>query len=89
MTNGKDLLDFRLYKISQPMLIVWGEQDALIPLSAGETIHKSVSQSVLNVIEGCGHMAPAECSRPVIESTVDFLKAEPPMRGGEKTFPAH
>jgi len=89
MTNGKDLLDFRLYKISQPMLIVWGEQDALIPLSAGETIHKSVSQSVLNVIEGCGHMAPAECSRPVIESTVDFLKAEPPMRGGEKTFAGH
>ena len=89
MTNGKDLLDFRLYKISQPMLIVWGEQDALIPLSAGETIHKSVSQSVLNVIEGCGHMAAAECSRPVIESTVNFLKAEPPMEGGEKTFPGH
>jgi len=24
----------------------------------------------------------------VIEGTVEFLKAEPPMRGGEKTFPA-
>jgi pimeloyl-ACP methyl ester carboxylesterase len=89
MTNGKDLLDFRLYKITQPMLIVWGSKDALIPLSTGEAIHKSVPQSVLNVIEGCGHMAAAECSRPVIESTVNFLKAEPPMEGGEKTFPGH
>jgi pimeloyl-ACP methyl ester carboxylesterase len=88
MTNGRDLLDFRLYKISQPMLIVWGAQDDLIPLSAGEAIHKSVPQSVLNIVEGCGHLAPAECPQPVIEGTVDFLKAEPAMRGGERTFPA-
>jgi pimeloyl-ACP methyl ester carboxylesterase len=88
MTSGRDLLDFRLYQITQPMLIVWGAQDDLIPLSAGEAIHKRVPQSVLNIVEGCGHLAPAECPRPVIEGTVEFLKAEPPMRGGEKTFPA-
>jgi pimeloyl-ACP methyl ester carboxylesterase len=88
MTNGKDLLDFRLYQISEPMLIVWGAEDELIPLSVGERIHKSVPQSVLNIVDGCGHLAPAECSRPVVESTVDFLRSEPPMRGGEKTFPA-
>jgi pimeloyl-ACP methyl ester carboxylesterase len=89
MTSGKDLLDFRLNQISQPMLIVWGAKDELIPLSVGERIHQSVPQSVLNIVEGCGHLAPAECSRPVVESTADFLRSEPPMRGGEKTFPAH
>jgi pimeloyl-ACP methyl ester carboxylesterase len=88
MTNGRDLLDFRLQGITQPMLIVWGSQDELIPLSAGERIHKSVPQSVLNIVEGCGHLAPAECPRPVVEGTVEFLRAEPPLRGGEKTFPA-
>jgi pimeloyl-ACP methyl ester carboxylesterase len=88
MTNGRDLLDFRLYKISQPMLIVWGAQDELIPLASGERIHEAVPQSVLNVFEGCGHLAPAECARPIVESTVSFLRAEPPMRGGVKTFPA-
>jgi pimeloyl-ACP methyl ester carboxylesterase len=88
MTNGRDLLDFQLYRISQPMLIVWGAQDELIPLSAGEKIHKDVPQSVLNVMDGCGHLAPAQCARPVIASTVEFLQAQPPMRGGEKTFPA-
>jgi pimeloyl-ACP methyl ester carboxylesterase len=88
MTNGRDLLDFRLQGITQPMLIVWGSQDELIPLTAGEAIHKRVPQSVLNIVEGCGHLAPAECPVPVVEGTVEFLKAEPPMRGGEKTFPA-
>jgi pimeloyl-ACP methyl ester carboxylesterase len=88
MTNGKDLLDFRLYKISQPMLIVWGAKDELIPLSVGETIHSKVPQSVLDIVEGCGHLAPAECAQPVTDGTVEFLKAEPPMRGGEKIFPA-
>ena len=88
MIRGRDLLDFRLYKISQPMLIVWGAQDELIPLSVGETIHTSVPQSVLDIVEGCGHLAPAECARPVIEGTVEFLRAEPPMRGGVRTFPA-
>jgi pimeloyl-ACP methyl ester carboxylesterase len=87
MTSGKDLLDFRLNKISQPMLIVWGSKDVLIPLSVGERIHEAVPQSVLNVVEGCGHLAPAECTTPVVESTVDFLRSEPPMRGGEKIFP--
>jgi pimeloyl-ACP methyl ester carboxylesterase len=87
MTSGRDLLDFRLYQISQPMLIVWGAQDELIPLSVGEAIHKNVPQSVLNIVDGCGHLAPAECARPVVDATVAFLKAEPPMQGGVKTFP--
>jgi pimeloyl-ACP methyl ester carboxylesterase len=88
MTSGQDLMDFQLYRISQPMLIVWGAQDDLIPLAAGEKIHREVPQSVLDVVDGCGHLAPAECAGPVIAGTVDFLKAEPPIKGGEKTFPA-
>jgi pimeloyl-ACP methyl ester carboxylesterase len=89
MISGRDLLDFRLHDIQQPMLIVWGAEDELIPLSAGEVIHEKVPQSVLAIVQGCGHLAPAECSKPVIESTVEFLKAEPPMPGGVRTFPAH
>jgi pimeloyl-ACP methyl ester carboxylesterase len=88
MINGRDLLDFRLHNISQPMLIVWGAKDVLIPLASGETIHRSVPQSVLDIVEGCGHLAPAECAKPVVEGTVEFLRAQPPMRGGENMFPA-
>ncbi len=86
MTSGRDLLDFRLYNIQQPTLIVWGAQDDLIPLSSGKKMHELIPRSVLNVVEGCGHLAPLECSQPVVEGTVDFLRAEPPMQGGERVF---
>ncbi|MBN9616296.1 MAG: alpha/beta hydrolase [Acidobacteriales bacterium 59-55] len=87
MTDGRDLLDFRLDNMQPPTLIVWGAQDELIPLSVGETMHRDIPHSVLNVMEGCGHLAPATCSKPVVRGTVDFLRAEPPMQGGEKIFP--
>ena len=88
MLNGRDLLDFRLHNLRQPTLIVWGAQDKLIPLTAGEALHQEIPHSVLNIMEGCGHLAPAVCWKPVVQSTVDFLRAEPPMQGGEKVFPA-
>jgi pimeloyl-ACP methyl ester carboxylesterase len=87
MTDGHDLLDFRLNNMQVPTLIVWGAQDALIPLSTGETMHQDIPHSVLNVMEGCGHLTPAVCSKPTVRSTVDFLRAQPPMQGGEKSFP--
>ncbi len=86
MTNGHDLLDFRLNNMRVPTLIVWGAQDALIPLATGETMHQDIPHSVLNVMEGCGHLTPAVCSKPTVRSTVDFLRAQPPMQGGEKSF---
>lgn len=88
MTDGHDLLDFRLNNMQAPTLIVWGAQDELIPLATGETLHQDIPHSVLHVMEGCGHLAPAVCWKPVVESTVEFLRAEPPMQGGKKTFPA-
>jgi pimeloyl-ACP methyl ester carboxylesterase len=88
MKNGRDLLDFQLYRITQPMLIVWGSEDVLIPLASGEAIHAGVKQSVLEVVPGCGHLAPLECAKPVTDGTVEFLRAEPPMQGGKKVLAA-
>jgi pimeloyl-ACP methyl ester carboxylesterase len=88
MTTGRDLLDFRLHGMQRPTLIVWGSRDDLIPLTTGKKMHELIPGSVLNVIEGCGHLAPLECSKPVVEGTVDFLRAEPAMQGGERVFPA-
>ncbi len=88
MTTGRDLLDFRLHGMQRPTLIVWGSKDELIPLSAGQRIHELIPGSVLNVVDGCGHLAPLECSRPVVEGTVDFLRAQPVMQGGERVLEA-
>jgi pimeloyl-ACP methyl ester carboxylesterase len=84
MTSGRDLLDFRLQKIRQPTLVVWGAEDHLIPLVVGRRIHEEIPGSSLDVVEGCGHMAPLECWQPVAEATERFLRAEPPIQGSER-----
>ena len=85
MVSGRYLLDFRLHAIEQPMLIMWGGSDRLIPPSVGEAMHQSVRQSVYVVVEGCGHLGPGECPQPYLEETTKFLLAQPPMMRGEKT----
>ncbi len=88
MMDGRDLLDFKLQGISRPTLVVWGSRDDLIPLAAGERIHRGIPDSSIDVLEGCGHLAPAECWRPVLQGTVDFLRAEPVPKGVRRVFPA-
>ena len=87
MEAGQDLLDFKLAAIRQPVLIVWGRQDRLIPLAVGERLHGGIAGSNLLVVDGCGHLAPAECLKPVLRGTEDFLSAEPAPAGVERLVP--
>lgn len=84
METGADLLDARLGQIRQPTLIVWGSEDRLIPMAVGEAMHREIAGSVFESVEGCGHLAPAQCSWPVAMGTIEFLKAQPAMVGGER-----
>jgi len=85
MENGKDLTDFRLHDLHRPTLIVWGSVDELIPLPVGEQLHRAIPESSMVVVTGCGHLAPAECPKPVLRATVRFLKAEPPSEPTKTT----
>jgi pimeloyl-ACP methyl ester carboxylesterase len=85
MEGGKDLLDFRVGEIKKPTLIVWGLQDKLIPMSAGASLHRLIPGSSMVVVSGCGHLAPSECSKPILHQMVRFLKSERPAPGSETT----
>jgi pimeloyl-ACP methyl ester carboxylesterase len=73
MLTGGDTTDDRLPGLKMPVLIVWGEVDRVFPLVQGETMHHLVPQSQLEVIPGCGHMAPVQCSAQIAPKLVDFL----------------
>jgi pimeloyl-ACP methyl ester carboxylesterase len=73
MYTGKDLLDGRLSTIKTPVLLVWGKQDVLTPLAMGEQMHNGIPRSELKVFEGCGHLAPVECSGEVGRAMIEFL----------------
>ena len=50
-----------------PTLIMWGRDDAIVPLSAGEVYQKSIKGSRLSVIDNCGH-------HPEVEKTDEFIR---------------
>jgi pimeloyl-ACP methyl ester carboxylesterase len=77
MMTGQDLVDGQLGALTMPVLIGWGEQDRLIPLSVGYSLHQQILQSVLDVYSDCGHLAPARCSDQVGPSVLGFLNAQP------------
>lgn len=74
MLTGKDATDNMLPQLKMPVLIVWGELDKITPLEQGETMHKLVPQSELDVIPGCGHLAPGQCAAQIAPKVVGFLK---------------
>lgn len=81
MLTRQDLLEGRLEQIHVPVLIVWGTQDTLIPPSVGEEMHRAMPQSVLELYQGCGHIAPATCAKSIVPRVADFLRSDPPMAG--------
>jgi pimeloyl-ACP methyl ester carboxylesterase len=51
-----------------PTLLIWGRQDAVVPLSAGQAYQQAIAGSELVLLEACGH-------RPEIEQTAKFVHA--------------
>ncbi len=49
-----------------PTLLVWGEQDAVIPTSAGEAYQQAIQGARLEILPNCGH-------HPELERTVEFV----------------
>ena len=74
MLTGKDVTDHLLPEMKMPVLIVWGSEDQITPLSLGEKMHTLVPQSELDVIQGCGHLAPSQCSAKIGPAVIAFLK---------------
>jgi pimeloyl-ACP methyl ester carboxylesterase len=86
MLTGRDVLDQKLAGLQEPLLIIWGSTDALVPLAVGERMHTLDPRSELDVVEGCGHLAPHHCSARVAAATADFLKSNPAPSGGVRTL---
>ena len=49
-----------------PTLLVWGREDPIVPLSAGQLYHDSIPNSRLEIIDNCGH-------RPEVEQPGRFV----------------
>ncbi len=62
-----------LNKITVPTLIVWGELDQETPLYMAHTLHKYISGSKLNILEGAGHYSYLDCYNQFVGLLKEFL----------------
>jgi pimeloyl-ACP methyl ester carboxylesterase len=77
MFTGKDVMDNHLQELTMPVLIIWGKQDLIIPLELADKLHRGIPQSRLDVVDGCGHLAPVACANEVLPTMENFLQHSP------------
>ena len=63
----RERLDGVIGGLLMPVLLVWGEQDQMIPLHIGRNLHRLIPGSKLEIIPQCGHL-------PAIEKPTEFVK---------------
>ena len=74
MLTGRDATDNLLPQLKMPVLLVWGAQDRIAPLTLGARIHQLVPQSELDVFANCGHLAQMQCTAEAGPKVVEFIK---------------
>jgi pimeloyl-ACP methyl ester carboxylesterase len=63
----------RIGEISHPTLILWGEEDRVFPVAAGEELHHAIKGSALIRIPKAGHIPQWEQPAPVNKAMIEFL----------------
>lgn len=53
-------LEDKLFKINQPVLLVWGKDDEVTPAWVGEKFHELLPNSELHLFDKCGHVPMME-----------------------------
>ncbi len=74
-TLASERLDSTLAQIKVPTLVVWGKQDALLPISSGERYAAGIPGARLVSFDQCGHVPPVEKTAEFVTALTTFLDA--------------
>lgn len=67
-----DRIEHDLGLVNQPTLVIWGEDDLVIPIRHADTLYKSILHSRLVVLKNCGHVPMEEKPEIFTELVADF-----------------
>jgi pimeloyl-ACP methyl ester carboxylesterase len=74
MTGDEDLNTITEIKtINQPTLILWGEDDLLIPLANAERFHKELPNDTLVILKNSGHVPMEESPEKSLVTVLEFI----------------
>ncbi|GIW13736.1 MAG: alpha/beta hydrolase [Tepidiforma sp.] len=63
----------RLHRIKAPTLIVWGDQDKLVPPAYAELFRSKIASAQVVMVPGAGHMVPLENTPEFTRAVTEFL----------------
>lgn len=66
-------LAVELSEIRRPALVVWGEEDALIPARAGRRAAERLPEARFATLPACGHIPMEECPEAWLAAVLAFL----------------
>lgn len=76
--NGRNALKYKrkLSLITHPTLLIWGQEDEILPVSVGEYLHRAIPRSKFYLIHDCGHIPMWEKPKEVNELIINFLRED-------------
>ncbi|WP_223701519.1 alpha/beta fold hydrolase [Sutcliffiella deserti] len=68
-----DLAQEILKKIETPSLLIWGEEDKVVPLEVGKRLNRDLPNSNLITYKKTGHLLPEEKPLHVCDNIINFI----------------
>jgi len=78
------VLDGNLGEIADPVDLVWGASDKLMPVSYAERLMSELPRARLTTISNCGHMPHSECPERFVEALRQVLASGAPPPGQQE-----
>ena len=73
---GQFPVEAELGRINVDTLILWGAQDALIPVAAGHKLNALIKRSKLVTFDNCGHLPQEEMPARVVDEVTRFIAGQ-------------
>jgi pimeloyl-ACP methyl ester carboxylesterase len=67
--------DEALAALDVPVLLLWGEDDDVVPVSVAEELHEAIPTATLGLLPGVGHDLPAEAAATIAPIILEYLRA--------------
>jgi pimeloyl-ACP methyl ester carboxylesterase len=64
----------RLHRVRCPTLLLWGEDDRLVPPAYAEAYRRHLPRAELKLIPGCGHLPMFEKEQEFVDAVLNFCR---------------
>jgi pimeloyl-ACP methyl ester carboxylesterase len=58
-----------------PVLLLWGEDDEVVPVSIAEELNDAIPTSTLGLLPGCGHQLTDDAASTIAPMILEYLRA--------------